>query len=131
MKVSTRIYNAAITALSKGARQNIKNASDTNTDKQNLWILAFELLDEMKSKRIWPDVYTYSGVISTCASGGRFEEALKLIKTMQNGPPRVRPNKIAYTGAICKLTHNFVCNCLTSHVTVFLSNPKSNHISCM
>lgn len=102
MKVSTFTYNAAITALSKGARQNVKGESECKTDKQNLWIKAMALFDEMKSKRIWPDAYTYSSVISTCASGGRYEEALVLIKAMQNGPPRNRPNKIAYTGAICK-----------------------------
>ena len=72
MKVSTITYNAAISALSKGARQNIKDELDFNIDKQNLWIKALELLDEMKSK------------------------------VMQSGPPRVRPNKIAYTGAICE-----------------------------
>jgi len=100
MKVSTITYNSVISALSKGARQSIKGASDTKTDPQNLWIKALELLEEMKSKRVWPDMYTYSGVLSCCASGGRYKEALDLIKTMQNGPPRVRPNKIAYTGAI-------------------------------
>ena len=101
MKVSTIAYNAVISALSKGARQSIKSSSDT-TDPQNLWIKALELLNEMKSKRVWPDLYTYSGVLACCSSGGRFKEALDLIKMMQNGPPRVHPNKIAYTGAICK-----------------------------
>ena len=101
MKISTITYNSVISALSNGARQNIKG-DVINTDKQNLWIKALGLLDEMKSKRVWPDVYTYSGVISACASGGRYREALDLIKRMQKGPPRERPNKIAYTGAICK-----------------------------
>ncbi len=108
IRISTITYNAAITALSRGARLNIKDGQEFNTDKQNLWIKALALLEEMKSKRIWPDVYTYSGIISTCASGGRFKEALDMIKVMQSGPPRVRPNKIAYTGAICKLFFMFI-----------------------
>lgn len=102
MKISTITYNAVISALSKAAKKNIKGDTETKTDSQELWKLSLKLLEEMKSNRVWPDLYTYSGVLSCCASGGCYEEALHIIKTMQNGPPRVRPNKIAYTAAICK-----------------------------
>jgi len=100
IRINTTTYNAAITALSKGARQNIKGGNDTNTDNQKLWLKATELLEEMKSTRMRLDQYTYSAVISCCSSGGRYQEALSLIKEMRDGSPYVRPNLIAYTGAI-------------------------------
>jgi pentatricopeptide repeat domain-containing protein 1 len=106
IKINTTTYNAAITALSKGARLNIKGGHDTKIDNEKLWLKATELLEEMKSKRINLDQYTYSAVISCCSSGGRYQEALELIKEMRSGSPRIRPNLIAYTGAICKLHFN-------------------------
>ncbi len=106
MKISKIVYNAAIAAIAKGARQNVNSSmsTDIHIDEENLWIKASDLLSEMKSKRVWPDAYTYSSVISACASAGRYQEALDIIKEMQSGPPRNRPNKIAYTGAIGEFT---------------------------
>merc|ERR1711971_914295 len=68
----------------------------------------------------------YSGVLSCCASGGCHEEALHIIKTMQNGPPRVRPNKIAYTAAIsaCARSGEY------SHALKLFVDMKADRIKC-
>ena len=120
MRISTIVYNAAIGAIAKGARRNVSHSLgiDISTDKQELWTKAVELIDEMKSNRVWPDIYTYSSVISACAAGGRYEEALKLIKEMRGGSPRVRPNKIAYTGAIGEFVAIFISIVVIIHVVL-------------
>lgn len=114
MKISTVTYNAAISALSKGSRLNARRSTASTISEDNgtarhieggidgaqLWRKALELIEQMKEDRSWPDVYSYSGAIGACGAGGRFEEALELIKIMQKGPLKSRPNKISYTGAI-------------------------------
>ena len=67
-----------------------------------LWKKAMDILHEMQSKRVWPDKYSYSSAISCCASGARYQEAIDLIKVMRNGPAKIRPNRISYTGAMSK-----------------------------
>jgi len=118
MRISTVTYNAAISALAKASRSNARRSTDRSIsedigtakesaryieggiDGSQLWRKALELIEQMKEDEAWPDVYSYSGAISACGSGGCFEEALQLIKIMQKGPLKSRPNKIAYTGAI-------------------------------
>jgi pentatricopeptide repeat protein len=113
-------YNSAITALSKasrrGARRSTKehapqrfsrqsDKSDVlDVDEEQLWTKALELLDRIRQDGLEPDGFSFSAAISCCGAGGRWEEALALIKTMQSGGPKIRPNKIAYTAAICKLS---------------------------
>ena len=116
MKISLITYNSAITALAKASRNNVRYSTRTfvpanlnygtprniegGIDEAHLWRKALGLLKQMKEERIWPDEYSYSAAISACGSGGRFQEALDLIKTMRAGGSKLRPNKIAYTGAI-------------------------------
>lgn len=118
MRISTVTYNAAISALAKASRSNARRSTGSSIsedfqinkktaryieggiDGEQLWRKALDLIEQMKEDRSWPDGYSYSAAISACGSGGRFEEALKLIKIMQKGPLKSRPNKISYTGAI-------------------------------
>jgi pentatricopeptide repeat protein len=110
MSINLITYNAAITALSKAARQrNQRNAdnrgkSDGHLDTQDgdLWYLALLLLKQMKDAGIEPDGFCYSSAISCLGAQGRWTEALHLIDVMKKGGPRTRPNKIAYTAAISK-----------------------------
>jgi len=119
MRINLITYNSAITALSKASKMNTKfptktnnqsqsgpgfspNNEAVNVDNDQLWIRALELVEQIKSDGMEPDGFSYSAAISCCGAGGRWEEALDLIKTMQKGGPKTRPNKIAYTAAICK-----------------------------
>jgi pentatricopeptide repeat protein len=101
LKVSAVGYNAVISALARGARfqleQPMNRSENTTIDISNK---AMELFEEMKSDKIWPDIYTYSSIMSSLASSGKYQEALDLIQAMRNGPLRARPNKITYTAAI-------------------------------
>ena len=109
MKINVVTYNAAISALAKAARNNVRQSigdDSTGIDEQQLWKRAMSLIYRMKKERIWPDLYSYSAAISACGSGGEYQEALALLKTMKFGPAKLRPNRVAYTGAICKI---FVC----------------------
>lgn len=110
MQINLITYNAAITALAKAAKQSSrpnyrsKEKSD-NADEGHrgkLWTRALQLLERMESDGIKPDGFSYSSAISCCGADGRWEEALELIDRMKKGGPRTRPNKIAYTAAICK-----------------------------
>lgn len=113
MQINLITYNSAITALSKASRQNVKSSTKTNdpypsnekseatnVDEEQLWIRALNLLEQIKSDGLEPDGFSYSAAISCCGAGGRWKEALDLIKTMQKCP-KTRPNKVAYTAAIC------------------------------
>ncbi len=121
MPVNLRTYNALMAALSKAARRNAKYASKLHApqrfppdaplygsmenetvdmDEEQLWTRAMDLLRQMEDDGIEPDGFSYSSAISCCGAGGRWKEALKLIKVMRKGGPKTRPNKIAYTAAI-------------------------------
>lgn len=114
MRINVITYNSAITALSKASRRNAKYSGKMNSqsylpesneavhiDEDQLWIRALELIEQMKADGLEPDGFSYSAAISCCGSGGRWKEALHLIKTMKKGGPKTQPNKVAYTAAIC------------------------------
>lgn len=110
LKASAVGYNAVISALARGARLQMESNSTTfsgTMDDENdgdhhldLSVKSVLLLDEMKRFKIRPDIYTFSSVMSCLSSYGKYQEAITLISNMRNGPPRVHPNKIIYTGAI-------------------------------
>lgn len=106
MSINLITYNAAITALSKAARQrnNARNGGNdsTKSDGEELWFKALKILKQMKENGIEPDGFCYSSAISCLGAQGRWEESLNLINVMKKGGPRTRPNKIAYTAAISK-----------------------------
>lgn len=105
MKVNLITYNAAITALSKASRFHAKKSSSVKPEEigaEDLWSHTLLLLGQMKNDGIEPDGFCYSSAISCCGSEGRWEEALKLIEVMKKGGPKTRPNKVAYSAAICK-----------------------------
>lgn len=121
MRINLITYNSAITALSKASKMNAKVSAKSNdsrqaasvtfpksevvnVDKEQLWVQALELIEQLKAEGLEPDGFTYSAALSCFGAGGRWKEALDLIKTMQRGGPKMRPNKIAYTAAICKYT---------------------------
>lgn len=126
IRINTTTYNAAISALSKAAKLNTKEGHDNNIDHENLWLKATELMETMKSERISPDQYTYSAVISCCSSGGRYQEAINLIKQMRSGSPRIRPNLIAYTGAITACARSGEW----SHALKLFVDMKADRIKC-
>lgn len=90
------------TALAKASRGNNSNDARMDEQRSQLWIKAMELLDRMRAEKVWPDKYSYSSAITCCASGARYQEALNLIKIMRNGPAKIKPNRISYTGAMSK-----------------------------
>lgn len=120
MRINLITYNSAITALSKASKMNTKFSPKTNSptqalpassspknevvnvDNDQLWVRALELLQQIKSDGMKPDGFSYSAAISCCGAGGRWKEALDLINIMHKGGPKTRPNKIAYTAAICE-----------------------------
>lgn len=97
MKVNVVAYNSAISALAKASRN-----ANTIDKTVKLWEEALGLINQMKKEKVWPDKYTYSSAIACCASDARYEEALDLIEVMRNGPAKIRPNRISYTGAMSK-----------------------------
>jgi pentatricopeptide repeat protein len=117
MRINLITYNSAITALSKASRRSARRSTKEHApmrfskqvdsrdevldvDEQQLWTKALEILQMIREDGLEPDGFSFSAAISCCGAGGRWEEALTLIKTMQNGGPKTRPNKIAYTAAI-------------------------------
>jgi pentatricopeptide repeat domain-containing protein 1 len=78
-----------------------KTSESITVDQEQLWMRAVDLLEQIKNDGLEPDGFSYSAAISCCGTGGRWKEALDLIKTMQKGGPKTRPNKVAYTAAIC------------------------------
>lgn len=95
MKVNVVAYNSAISALAKASRG--VNANDRGV---NLWRKSLDILNQMKREKVWPDKYSYSSAIACCASEARYKEALDLLQMMKNGPAKIRPNRISYTGAM-------------------------------
>ena len=91
--------DTAITALAKSA----KRRKSSKTESTQLSNLALGLLEQMEADGITPDGFSFSSAISCCGAEGRWEEALSLIERMKNGGPRTRPNKVAFTAAICKM----------------------------
>jgi len=114
MEINVITYNAAIAALANTAKKrtstkttkriskDVEESSSSNDGdrEEELWKHALDLLEQMKKDGVVPDAYSYSAAISACGAEGRWEEALNLIKIMQRGGRRSRPNKIAYTAAI-------------------------------
>jgi pentatricopeptide repeat domain-containing protein 1 len=96
MPVNLYVYNAAITAVSKAAKQ----LSKSGDSEVQMWKEVMVLLDAMRRDGIDPDGFSFSSAISCCGSEGRWKEALELIDVMLKGGPKTRPNKIAYTAAI-------------------------------
>ena len=102
-------YNAAISALAKASRANMhkatkihymKSGSNANTfgrEDQQLWKRALLLFEKLKGENIAPDAWTYSGMISTLGSCGKFQDALVLIEEMRLAG---KANKVSYTAAI-------------------------------
>ena len=80
--------------------EKLRFGSLLDTDEDQLWRKAMNLLDQMKKEGVAPDAISYSSAIIACGSAGRWKEALELIKIMQKGGPTTRPNRIAYTNAI-------------------------------
>ena len=104
-------YNAAITALAKASRNRSKNRSGRNNFEDyggGFWSRSLLILGQMKKDKIEPDGFSYSSAISCCGAEGRWQEALELLKVMKRGGPKLRPNRIAYTAAICKASTAFV-----------------------
>jgi pentatricopeptide repeat domain-containing protein 1 len=99
MKINIFVYNAAIGALSKAAKQRIKS-SDSSAETKSLSAEVQSLLLKMRSDGIEPDGFSYSLAISCYGSEGQWEEALRTIQEMRNGGPNIQPNKVAYTAAI-------------------------------
>lgn len=89
------------------------------------WGTAFQLLDEMKKKKVEPNVVTLSAVISSCATAcaraakengvveardgsiypdeawlGPKEKALSLLRAMKADGSKIKPNVISYNAAI-------------------------------
>lgn len=76
----------------------IKN---NNSQNEQYWRKALQLMDQMKKEGVKPDTITYATAIKVCGSAGRWKEALNLFSIMQNSDdPKAKPNRIAYTNAI-------------------------------
>ena len=113
MRINLITYNAAITALSKAAKQQAKSNRSYPTEdptgedqEESLWAYTELLLDQMKDEGIQPDGFSYSSAIACCGAEGRWQEALELMEAMSRGGPKCRPNKIAYTAAICECRYS-------------------------
>lgn len=107
MQINLITYNSAITALGRAAKQSARSNrsshdGDSTPTDGNLWTRVEQLLDQMKESGIQPDGFSFASAIACCGAEGRWQEALDLIDEMQKGGPKTRPNKIAYTAAICK-----------------------------
>ena len=95
MPINLFVYNAAITAVSKAAKQKRKGEHGA---EGILWTEVMKLLDSMRKDGIEPDGFSFASAISCCGSEGRWEEALHLIEVMERRG--TRPNKVAFTAAI-------------------------------
>lgn len=102
MRINLYVYNSAITALAKAAKQSARRRHSPQPGRGDgqLSNRAMELLDQMKGDGIRPDGFSFSSAISCSGAEGKWEEALRLVDLMKKGGPRTRPNKIAYTAAI-------------------------------
>ena len=129
IQINTITYNAAISALAsastKNMRQTLKeerskeykekgesfsslesgsymydSSSFRQSEQNQLWRKALNLVDQMKEAGVKPDAISYSSAIKACGAAGRWKEALNIISIMQKGGPSIRPNRISYTNAI-------------------------------
>jgi len=98
IKPNVFTYNAAIAALAKSSRRNMKSKS--GEDEEQLWCRALQLFEDMREAGLEPDAFTYTSVIDACGNGGRWQEALDLIEIMQQSGPKLRPSKVSFTAAI-------------------------------
>lgn len=98
MKINIYVYNAAIGAIAKAAKQRMKNIENSAGILLSTEVLS--LLTKMRSDGIEPDGFSYSSAISCYGSEGQWEEAIRTIQEMRNGGPSIQPNKVAYTAAI-------------------------------
>jgi pentatricopeptide repeat domain-containing protein 1 len=98
MKINIYVYNAAIGAVAKAAKQRMKTMD--GSDGKMLSVEVLSLLSKMRSDGIEPDGFSYSSAISCYGSEGQWEEALRTIQEMRDGGPHIQPNKVAYTAAI-------------------------------
>lgn len=96
LSINLYVYNAAITAVSKAAKQLSKSGDSDG----KMWMEVIALLHHMQQDGIEPDGFSFSSAISCCGSEGRWKEALVLIEAMQQGGPKTKPNKVCYTAAI-------------------------------
>jgi pentatricopeptide repeat protein len=111
MSINIYVYNAALAALAKAAKQrmkhmniynannNIRNYNSTN-NSQLLSMKVKSLLSKMRVDNIEPDGFSYTSAISCYGSEGLWEEAVQLIDVMKHGKANIQPNKVAYTAAI-------------------------------
>ena len=98
MKINIYVYNAAIGAIAKAAKQRMRGIENSAGKLLSTEVLS--LLAKMRSDGIEPDGFSYSSAISCYGSEGQWEEALRTIQEMRNGGPNIQPNKVAYTAAI-------------------------------
>ncbi|MDD9952575.1 MAG: hypothetical protein OXT67_13525 [Zetaproteobacteria bacterium] len=73
-------------------------AHDKNIANRNKVSQLFEMLDQMKSAGITPNVISYNAAISVCEKAGDRDGALQLLLQMQQGG--IRPDEISYNAAI-------------------------------
>lgn len=128
MRINLYVYNAAITALAKAAKQSSKRRNNSNKHKEqeSLSLRALDLLEQMKADRIRPDGFSFSSAISCCGAEGKWEEALGLMDLMKKGGPRTQPNKIAYTAAIGELYAKRPLSVSTSASAICVCSSKHN-----
>lgn len=98
IKPNVFTYNAAIAALAKSSRRNMKSKS--GEDEEQLWCRALQLFEGMREAGLEPDAFTYTSVIDACGNGGRWQEALDLIEIMQQSGPKLQPSKVSFTATI-------------------------------
>lgn len=94
MKINLYVYNSAITALAKAAKQSAKRHSKPKEQGEKLSRRAISLLDQMKRNGVPPDGWSYSSSISCCGAELEWELALDLMEEMRKGGPRTRPNAV-------------------------------------
>ena len=67
-------------------------------EKSRQWKRALELLEEMKSRGIEPDVVSYNAAISACEKGKQWERTLELLEEMKGC--NVEPDVVSYRAVL-------------------------------
>merc|ERR1712146_116072 len=62
--------------------------------KGGAWAITLELMEDLKSKKIEPNLESYNICLSACGRGGRYLEAMVLIEEM--GERKIEPNLCSY-----------------------------------